>query len=152
MPEIEYYGSVFLRFGDGQYGMAPDTGLDFTATYRIGNGTTGNIGRDALAHAILPAGYPATIAGITAVCNPLAAIGGVDPEDMAHIRQFAPFAYEQQQRCVTEADYVVMAAQVSGVSAARGTLRWTGSWYTAFASIEPATALPLSSSPTPPPS
>jgi hypothetical protein len=34
-----------------------------------------------------------------------------------------------------------MAAQVSGVSAARGTLRWTGSWYTAFASIEPATTL-----------
>ena len=141
VPEIEYDGSVFLRFGDGQYGMAPDSGLAFTATYRVGSGSSGNVGRDALAHAILPAGYPATIAGITAVRNPLPAAGGTDPEDMAHIRQFAPFSYQTELRCVTEADYGVMAAQASGVLEARGTLRWTGSWYTAFASIEPAAAL-----------
>ena len=78
---------------------------------------------------------------VTGVPNPLAAAGGIDPEDVQHIRQFAPFAYEQQKRCVTEADYGTAAAQVSGVSAARGTLRWTGSWYTAFASVEPAAAL-----------
>jgi Baseplate J-like protein len=140
VPEIEYDGSVFLRFGDNQHGMAPEAGLDFTATYRIGNGSAGNVGRDALAHVVLPAHSPST-GIVTGVTNPLAATGGTDPEDMEHIRQFAPYAYQQQLRCVTEADYGVMAAQVNGVSAARGTLRWTGSWYTAFASIEPAVAL-----------
>lgn len=138
VPEIEYDESVFLRFGDNQHGMAPEAGLDFTATYRVGNGSAGNVGRDALAHAVFPADVPLPPGVIAGVRNPLAATGGTDPEDMEHIRQFAPYAYEQQQRCVTEADYGAMAAQVSGVAAARGTLRWTGSWYTAFASIEPA--------------
>ena len=141
MPEIEYDGSVFLRFGDNQHGRAPETGLGFTATYRVGNGTAGNIGRGALAHAVPPAGYPQPPGVISGVTNPLAATGGTGPEDMQHIRQFAPFAYEQQLRCVTEDDYGVMAARSSAVSAARSTLRWTGSWYTAFASIEPAAAL-----------
>jgi len=139
VPEIEYDGSVFLRFGDNQYGLAPEQGLGFTATYRVGNGSAGNIGRDTLAHLVLPAALSPGV--ITGVSNPLAAAGGTDPEDMQHIRQFAPYAYEQQKRCVTEADYGAAAAQVSGVAAARGTLRWTGSWYTAFASVEPAAAL-----------
>jgi hypothetical protein len=141
VPEIEDDGSVFLRFGDNQHGMAPEAGLGFTATYRVGNGSAGNVGRDTLAHAVLPAGILQSPGVITGVRNPLAATGGTDPEDMQHIRQFAPYAYERQQRCVTEADYGTMAAQVGGVSAARGTLRWTGSWYTAFASIEPTAAL-----------
>jgi Baseplate J-like protein len=141
VPEIECDGSVFLRFGDNQHGMAPETGLGFTANYRTGNGSAGNIGRDALAHAVFPADVPLPPGVITGVGNPLAATGGTDPEDMEHIRQFAPYAYAQQLRCVTEADYGAMAAQVSGVSAARGTLRWTGSWYTAFASVEPTATL-----------
>ena len=139
VPEVEYDGSVFLRFGDSQHGMAPTAGLGFTATYRVDNGSAGNIGQDTLAHVVLPAGL--LPGSVTAVSNPLAATGGTDPEDMQHIRQFAPYAYQQEQRCVTEADYGTAAAQVSGVSAARGTLRWTGSWYTAFASIEPTAAL-----------
>jgi hypothetical protein len=140
VPEIEYDGSVFLRFGDNQYGLAPEPGLGLFATYRVGNGSAGNIGRDTLAHVVLPAAL-VSAGAVTGVSNPLAAVGGIDPEDMQHIRQFAPFAYEQQKRCVTEADYGAAAAQVSGVSAARGTLRWTGSWYTAFASVEPAATL-----------
>jgi Baseplate J-like protein len=140
VPEIEHDGSVHLRFGDDQYGMAAHTGVSFSATYRVGNGTAGNIGRDTLAHAVLPVADVTTIDAITGVRNPLAATGGVDPEDMAHIRQFAPFAYESQLRCVTEADYGQKAAETDGVAAARGTLRWTGSWYTAFASIEPNAA------------
>jgi hypothetical protein len=141
VPEIEYTGAAFLRFGDNQYGMAPETGLRFTAAYRVGQGSAGNIGQDALAHAVLPAGSGQLLGQVTAVRNPLAAAGGTDPEDMEHLRQFAPFAYEQQLRCVTEADYGITAAQFSGVTAARSTLRWTGSWYTAFTSIEPAAAL-----------
>ena len=73
MPEIEYDGTVFLRFGDGQYGMAPDTGLTFQANYRIGNGSAGNMGRDTLAHAVLPAGWlypPTDIAPSATRCPP----------------------------------------------------------------------------------
>ena len=48
---------------------------------------------------------------ISAVRNPLAAAGGVDPENMNHIVQYAPFSYQNQLRCVTEADYGDAAAQ-----------------------------------------
>jgi len=142
VPEIEYDGTVFLRFGDGQYGMAPDTGLTFTASYRIGGGAGGNVGRDALVHAVLPASFTGALSDIQLVRNPLPATGGVDPETIEHIRQFAPFAYGTQERCVTEADYGQMATQLTGGLQARGTLRWTGSWYTAFVSIDPTQLTP----------
>lgn len=136
--EIEFDGTVFLRFGDGQYGMAPETGQSFQATYRTGNGSAGNVGRDTLAHVVTPT------LGITGVRNPLAAAGGVDPEDMEHIRQYAPFSFQTQLRAVTEEDYGLRAEGVAGVREARGTFRWTGSWYTAFTSVDPAaTVTPL---------
>jgi predicted phage baseplate assembly protein len=128
--EIEYTGSAFLRFGDGQYGMAPQQGMDFQVRYRVGNGSAGNIGRDSLAHILT------TVPGVTQVRNPLAAAGGVDPETMQQIRQQAPFAFRTQLRAVTEDDYGTMAEQDPAISEARGTLRWTGSWYTAFVSVD----------------
>ena len=130
--EIERNGIAFLRFGDGQYGMAPETGVDFQAQYRVGNGSVGNVGSDTLAHLV------ANLQGIVAVRNPLPAAGGVDPESMEQIRQQAPYAFLTQLRAVTEADYAVMAQQDPAISAARGTFRWTGSWYTAFVSVDTA--------------
>lgn len=135
VPEIEYDGSVFLRFGDGQYGEAPDPGLQFTANYRIGNGSVGNVGHDCIAHMI---GNPMQIRSVR---NPLAAAGGIDPEGMEHIRQYAPFAFQTQERCVTEDDYSTTTATFPGIRQARGTLRWTGSWYSVFVSVEPQAAL-----------
>jgi predicted phage baseplate assembly protein len=137
VPEIEQDGRAFLRFGDDQHGMAAETGMVFTATYRVGNGAAGNVAPDTLGHAVLPVPFLPPLADIQEVRNPLPATGGVDPENMQHIRQFAPFSYQTQERCVTEADYGQMASQFPGVSAAKGTLRWTGSWYTAFVTLEP---------------
>ena len=129
--EIEYDGAAFLRFGDGQYGLAPEPGMDFQVLYRVGNGTAGNIGRDTLAHIVT------TVPGVSEICNPLPASGGVDPETMEQIRQQAPFAFLTQLRAVTEADYGAMAQQDQpAIREARGTLRWTGSWYTAFVSVD----------------
>jgi len=130
--EIERDGTAFLRFGDGQYGAAPEAGASFHALYRVGNGTAGNIGRDTLAHVLT------TVGGIAEVRNPLAASGGVDPETMEHIRQQAPAAFRTQLRAVTPDDYGAMAQRDPAVSEARGTLRWTGSWYTAFVSVDAA--------------
>ena len=132
VPEIERDGTVFLRFGDGEYGMSPDSGALFQAWYRVGNGSMGNIGHDTLGHVVTD------VVGIRAVRNPLAAAGGRDPETMEHIRQRAPFAFRTQLRAVTEDDYGVMAERDAAIREARGTLRWTGSWYTAFVSVDAA--------------
>ncbi len=131
IPEIEWDGTAHLRFGDGTYGAAAVAGVSFAATYRTGNGSAGNVGRDALSHCIISG------AGITGVRNPLAAAGGVDPETMQHVAQAAPFAFQTQLRCVTAADYGRTAATLPGVSEAQGTLRWTGSWYSACVSVDP---------------
>ena len=96
----------------------------------MGNGSAGNIGHDSLAHVLT------NVAGIKAVRNPLPALGGVDPETMEHIRQQAPYAFRSQLRAVTEDDYGTGAQQNPAIREARGTLRWTGSWYTAFTSID----------------
>jgi hypothetical protein len=140
VPEVDSAGTAFLRFGDGQHGALADPGLTFTATYRVGNGSTGNVSADALGHAVFAAAPSFPVQAISRVRNPLPATSGTDPETSGHIRQFAPFAFQQQARCVTEDDYGQQAGLVPGVSAARGTLRWTGSWYSAFVSVEPAEA------------
>jgi len=130
--EIESTGAEFIRFGDGQYGAAPETGASFQATYRVGNGTAGNVGREAIAHVLTSVG------GVIQIRNPIAAAGGVDPETMEHIRQIAPVAFRTQLRAVTEEDYGTMAELDAAIREARGTLRWTGSWYTAFVSLDAA--------------
>ena len=137
VAEIEADGSAHLRFGDGVYGSAPERGESFAATYKTGNGTAGNVGRQALAHILFEG---AGAAQVTGVRNPLAATGGVDAEGMDHIRQVAPFQFHSQLRCVTADDYGTMAETLPGVREARGTIRWTGSWYTAFTAIDPASA------------
>jgi Baseplate J-like protein len=140
--EVEQDGTAFLRFGDGEHGAQPDPGLTFTPSYQVGNGTPGNVGRDALGQAVIPAVTPSfPAAAIAGIRNPLPVTDGVDMETTDHIRRFAPFAFQAQQRCVTEDDYGQQAALVPGVQAARGTLRWTGSWYTAFVSVEPAASV-----------
>jgi hypothetical protein len=134
--EVERDGSAFVRFGDGQYGKAVEPGMDFQAHYRVGNGSIGNIGRDSLAHLVVNPKMTTNAQAIAQVRNPLAAAGGVDPEMMEHIRQVAPFAFRTQLRAVTEDDYGTMAQKNPLIKEARGTLRWTGSWYTAFVSLD----------------
>jgi hypothetical protein len=144
VPEIERDGTCFLRFGDGTNGMAPEAGQSFTTIYRTGNGSAGNVGAEILGHLVPPtltdAGGHAvpTGVGVVAVRNPLAAAGGTDPDSMEQIRSAAPWSFRTQLRAVTEADYGDAARRDPAILDARGTLRWTGSWRTAFVTIEPA--------------
>ncbi len=75
---------------------------------------------------------------VRTVRNPLAGAGGRDPDTMEAIRQQAPWAFRTQLRAVTESDYGDVAARDPAIREARGTLRWTGSWRTAFVAIDPA--------------
>ncbi len=138
--EVEYDGTAYLRFGDDTNGLRPVNPMSFTAVYRIGNGTAGNIGANSL---ILFAGDPR----IVACTNPLPATGGVDPETNAQIQRRTPQAFMTQERAITMADYVnVTEAASSQVEDAAATLRWTGSWYTVFITAEPQGATSLSNS------
>jgi len=137
--EMRNDASAMLRFGDGTLGAPPVDGLQ--ATYRTGNGTEGNVGAEAIAHVIATAAVPLT--GIVNVRNPLPAQGGVDGETLNEVRSFAPWAFRTQERAVTEADYATVAEQQPEVKKAQATLRWTGSWYTMFVTVERKNGQPV---------
>jgi baseplate J-like protein len=125
--EVEDTGRARLRFGDDDHGKRPDGGTSFAATYRFGNGAAGNVGAEAIAHVV------STADGVfTAVRNPIAATGGVEPEDIEMVRRDAPQAFRTQERAVTPADYAAVAERRPDVQRAAATFRWTGSWYTVF--------------------
>ena len=128
--EPEADGRGRLRFGDDESGMRPAARAAFAAVYRVGNGTAGNIGADALRHVVVA---DPRIIGVT---NPLPARGGTDPEPIEHVRQIAPSAFRVPQRAVTAADYAAVAGRHPRVQQATATERWTGSWHTIFLSID----------------
>jgi predicted phage baseplate assembly protein len=130
--ELETDGTAILRFGDGANGEAPQTGTAFTAAYRVGNGTAGNVGADTIIRL-----SSAGAAALQSCRNPMSAGGGTDPETAAQIRRRAPEAFLIQERAVTMADYEAMAERDPQVERAAASLRWTGSWYTVFVAAEP---------------
>jgi len=125
-------GRAAIRFGDGLNGRAPTPGATFTATYRIGNGSAGNVGAETLGRVVLGGG------GITGVRNPLPARGGTDPESIERARIRAPVAFRRPERAVTAADYAAIAERSPEVQRAGARIRWTGSWHTAFVTVDRA--------------
>jgi len=145
--ELRNDGLMSLRFGDDRNGERPAEGTVFTPRFRVGTGSRGNVGADALAHvslgpAVPPFPWPA-LDWIAAVTNPIAARGGSEPESLEQVRQRAPFAFRTQLRAVTPDDYARRAELHPEVQRAAATLRWTGSWHTVFLSIDRRDGLPV---------
>jgi predicted phage baseplate assembly protein len=138
--DVDEAGDATLRFGDGEYGRQLVDAEEVTATYRVGNGRSGNIGAEGLHHVVVPRPRPASWPGqVLAVRNPLAAVDGTDQETIEETRQYAPAAFRATQlRAVTEDDYRKAAMLVPGAASAVASFRWTGSWYTVFVGIDPA--------------
>ena len=129
--EVENDGRAVLRFGDDEHGLRPNGGTAFTASYRAGNGTAGNVGAEAIAHVVIG------VSGvITKVVNPMPAAGGIEPEDIEAARRDAPQAFRTQERAVTEFDYAAAAERRPEVQRAAATFRWTGSWHTVFVTAD----------------
>ena len=153
--EPDNEGRAMIRFGDGEYGMAPpnyEPGSDsggneilINVSYRVGVGAAGNVGSESLVHIVEPEvkdKWPKIdIASSTVkpVRNPLPAYGGTDPEPIEKVKQIAPAAFHAEQlRAVTEEDYALAAEKCPEVSKAVATFRWTGSWHTVFVTVDPS--------------
>lgn len=139
VPEVDKSGTTRLRFGQGYqgasspHGKTPVAGQAFLAHYRIGTGTSGNIGADALAH-IAATGLAA--ANVVQVRNPLPAAGGADRETIGEVRQRAPVSFYEQRRAVTLADYEALLNAHPDVQRAHARKRWLGSWSAIFLSVD----------------
>jgi predicted phage baseplate assembly protein len=135
--ELDNDGLAHLRFGNGELGRLPEAGTTFTATYRVGNGLAGNVGAEAISYLGL---RRTTLSGVTLrVRNPFPAQGGIEPEPLAEVKLFAPYAFRTDlQRAITAADYAHLVERdfESKAQRAAAALRWTGSWYEAQVAID----------------
>ncbi|WAP54486.1 putative baseplate assembly protein [Streptomyces sp. S465] len=134
-------GRLTLRFGDGRHGARPEPGARLAAHYRVGGGTAGNVGAEAINHLVLcrdpdaaGSGRPMPVAGVR---NPLPAVGGTEPEPVEQVRRLAPLDLRRtRQRAVTAEDYAALAAQLPGVRRAAAEIRWTGSVREAHVAVD----------------
>jgi hypothetical protein len=140
--ETEDDGSAHLRFGDDVLGRAPTSGTAFVARGRVGGGASGNVGPESLAAIV------SDIAGVDAVRvrNPMAAVGGREPEAIRQVKLDAPQAFRTQERAVTPADYAEAAERHPDVQRAAASRRWTGSWYTMFVTVDRRGGKPVDAS------
>jgi hypothetical protein len=92
-----------IVFGDGSVGVSPDSTSDYTAFYRVGGGTRGNIGRDSINASLV------TDIGTATVTNTSKGTGGSNAETIEHAKRYAPLNFRRQDRLVTLEDYSVYA-------------------------------------------
>jgi predicted phage baseplate assembly protein len=136
VAEIDDGGVPHLRFGNGELGESPRPGSQLTSSYRVGNGTAGNVGPETIVHI----GFrKAMKSGIQLrPRNPMPAVGGTDPEPVAEAKLFAPRAFRKEiQRAVIAEDYARLAERNPKIQGASGSLAWTGSWYEATVAVDP---------------
>ena len=119
--EIDDERRAHLRFVEHGSG-GPQPGTRFWATYRVGNGKTGNVG----AEGITRIGFrrePLTGRGLV-VRNPLPAQGGTDPESVPSAKLVAPHINRKLKRAILDDDYVqIVREQFPGeIQSSRATI------------------------------
>jgi predicted phage baseplate assembly protein len=103
-------------FGDGQYGQIPPSGSRIIANYRVGGGTSGNVGAGQIT--VVSRAPQLQLIGAKVV-NRAPASGGEEREPIEQAIKFAPTVFASMQRAVTAEDYVSLAKLFPGVSKAR---------------------------------
>lgn len=114
---LDSTGLTWIQFGDNVNGAIPVAGSVVTATYRVGDGSDGNVAAGSVGTFLSPVTNVATQM-ISGAYNSSAMTGGTDPESNDQIRINAPAAYTTIQRAVSLPDFVAIAQNVPGVTAA----------------------------------
>jgi len=141
--EVDDREVAHLRFGNGDLGRRVEPGVAMKATYRIGNGTRGNVVAEAISHLVYRS---ATVSGssVLRVRNPFRAQGGSDPESIATAKLKAPASLRSHlERAVAAEDYARLAERNPKVQRAAAELRWAQGWYEVRVFIDPLHGLVL---------
>jgi len=112
--EVDGDGAMTVRFGDGTTGARLPSGRkNVTALYRVGLGEDGNLDAGAIANLL---DRPKGLKGAT---NPVASVGGTEPEDREQLRENAPNTVRTFERVVSLRDFEDAAREYVGVAKAR---------------------------------
>jgi phage-related baseplate assembly protein len=115
-------GNYQVEFGDGVSGLVPPISHFISATYRVVDGTNGNVPAGSITDIEeipgLTESQVSAITGSITVTNDSPATGGTDPEDTDSIRRAASMAFRSTSRAVTLEDFQNLAMGVSGVGKA----------------------------------
>lgn len=125
--EVDDERNAWLRFGDGDCGRRPEVGESFYARYRVGNGSAGNVGADALTRIVFRNNLPGGVRLVPR--NPIPAAGGAAPEPVDEARLRAPHALRARlERAITPEDYaaIVMRDFPVDVQRAAASFRFDG--------------------------
>jgi hypothetical protein len=134
--EVDNEGCAHLLFGNGELGKMPDINTNFKATYRIGNGLAGNVGREKITYLVMKDKFKSGVN--IKPRNPLPAYGGTDQEPVEKVKLLAPHTYRKRlERAITANDYAEITVRNEKLQKASATLQWTGSWYEAHVAIDP---------------
>lgn len=118
---IDNDGLMTVQFGNGTMGARLPSGRNnIVARYRHGLGQEGNVRADTLTTLL---DRPV---GLKSVVNPVAAKGGVDPENLEDARSNAPNIVRTFGRIVSLRDFEDSAREYSGVAKARASWSWDG--------------------------
>jgi hypothetical protein len=107
--ETDNDGYAHLRFGDGELAQVPEAGTMFRASYRVGNGVSGNVGAETITCIV----FREITDGVGNLVprNPVPAVGGRPPEPLTEAKMFAPHAFRKVlERAITADDYAALAA------------------------------------------
>lgn len=106
------YGGI-IAFGDNIVGKSPTLGDTYTVHYRIGGGTRGNIAERSVSYPIGTTFYATLNSSGTPITgnivNTSKGTGGIEPETVAHAKNYGPLVYRSQDRLVTIQDYKTFA-------------------------------------------
>jgi predicted phage baseplate assembly protein len=138
--EMDNDGRAHLRFGNDEFGEQPDAGTAFQASYRIGNGPSGNVGPEAISRLVQRQGLNLLSGVGLSIRNPLPALGGTAAEPVEEVRLYAPHTFRRElQRAITADDYAAIVEREfkDKVQRAAARLRWNGSWYEVLVAVDP---------------
>lgn len=114
-------GATTVQFGDGSEGARLPTGREnVRAAYRKGIGREGNVRVRQVSQLLTRE------LGVRDVVNPLAATGGMDPQERDDARRNAPITVLTLDRVVSLRDYEDFARAFAGVAKAEGVWTWDG--------------------------
>lgn len=116
---LDQAGLTWVQFGDGINGAIPTSGYTVVANYRVGAGVNGNTQAGVVGIFLNPITGVFTQVAMSGTAYVSSAMsGGTDPETNDQIRANAPAFFATASRAVSLPDFVAMAQNIPGVTAA----------------------------------